>query len=96
MNQIQFLRLAIGDIDIKQVVRELQQQHIFIISKFDILSDIIVKHGFAFNDEKIKSKFIDTSREMLKAVLQHSDKEDEELYPFLQNKNVDIDFQRPG
>lgn len=85
--------LAIGEIDIKQVVRELQQQHIFIISKFDILADIIVKYGFTFNDEKTKNNFIETSKEMLNTVLQHAHKEDEELYPFLEDKNVNLDFQ---
>jgi len=85
--------LAIGELDIKQVVRDLQQQHIFIISKFDILSDIIVKYGFSFNDEKIKDRFIVTSKEMLNAALQHSHKEDEDLYPFLQDKNVNLDFK---
>ncbi len=76
------IALAIGELEIKQVVRELQQQHIFITSKFDILADIIIKHGFVFNDEKIRNKFIDTSKEMLGMVLQHSHKEDEKLYSF--------------
>jgi|GEM_PF-1440039 len=86
------IALAIGEIDIKQAVRDLQQQHILIIGKFDILADIVVKHGFAFTDEKIKSKFIETSKEMVNAVLQHGHKEDEELYPFLRDKNINLNF----
>jgi len=85
--------LAVGDLDIKLIVRELQQQHIFIISRFDIIADIILKYGFSFNDEKVKSKFIQSGKEMLESVLQHAHKEDEELFPFLEDKNVNIDFK---
>ncbi|MBU1124564.1 MAG: hemerythrin domain-containing protein [Candidatus Omnitrophica bacterium] len=85
------IALAIGDLEIKQVVRELQQQHIFIISRFDIIADIIMKYGFSLNNE-MKNKFIETSKEMLGAVLQHAQKEDKELFPFLEDKNVDLNF----
>ena len=87
------IALAVGDLEIKQVVRELQQQHIFIISRFDIIADIIVKYGFSFYDDKVKSKFIQTAREMLELVLQHAHKEDIELFPFLEDKKVNIDFK---
>ena len=86
--------LAIGDLEIKQMIRELQQEHILIISKFDIMSDIIFKHGFSFHDEKTKNKFIEISREMLGLILQHARKEDTELLPYLEDKgiNIKIDF----
>jgi hemerythrin-like domain-containing protein len=84
------IALAIGDLEIKQIVRELQQQHIIIISKFDIIIDIISKHGFSFHDERTKNKFIEVSKEMLGLILQHAHKEDTELFPYLEDRGIDI------
>jgi len=87
------IALTIGGIEIKQVVRELQQHHIIALSKFDIMADLIVKHGFYFQDEEIKNKFIAAAKGLLEVTLQNARKEDAELYPFLVDKKVKLDFK---
>lgn len=87
------IALAIGELEIKQVVRELQQHHIIAISKFDIMSDLIIKHGFSFQNDEVKNRFIDAAKEMLEVTLQNARKEDEELFPFLIQKEVKLDFK---
>ncbi len=84
------LALAVSDLEFKKVVRDLQQQHIVIIGKLDILNDIIMKHGFSFVSDKVKDDFIRTSREMIEIMLQHSRTEDTEFYPFLKEKDIRI------
>lgn len=81
--------LAVGDLEFKKIVRELQQEHIAIIGKFDVLTDIILKHGFSF-DEEVKGSFIGVSREMIEMMFKHSRKEDAEFYPYLEQKDVRI------
>jgi iron-sulfur cluster repair protein YtfE (RIC family) len=87
------IALVIGDLGIKQVVRELQQQHIMAVGKFDIMADLILKYGFSFPDENIKGRFIDTVKEMIEVVLENARKEDEVLFPFLLDKQVELDFK---
>ncbi len=87
------IALVIGDLGVKQVVRELQQQHIMAMSKFDIMTDLLLKYGFSFSDEKIKERFIDTAKEMIEVVLENARKEDEALFPFLLDKQVELDFK---
>ena len=88
------IALVLGELEIKQVVRELQQQHIMAMSKFDIMSDLVVKYGFSFPNEEIKNKFIDAAKEMLEITLQNARKEDEELFPFLIERGVEVDFKQ--
>ena len=90
------IALVIGELEIKQIVRELQQEHIFILSKYDKLKDIIFKHGFCFRDEGIKNEFIGTAKEIIGLLLKHARKEDQELFPYLREKgvNINIDFQK--
>jgi len=90
------IALAIGDLNYKQIVRELQMQHILIISKFDIIADIIFRYGFSFTDEKIKNEFIRVSKEMIGLILQHAQKEDADLFPFLENKGIKLDLRNGG
>ena len=87
------IALAIGELEIKQVVRELQQHHIIAISKFDVMADLIVKHGFSFPNEQTKNKFIDAAKEMLEITLQNARKEDAELYPFLIAKEIKLNLK---
>lgn len=82
--------LAVGDLNFKKIIRDLQQQHIVIIGQFDILNDIILKYGFSFVDDKVKDEFIKVSREMIEIMLRHSRKEDTEFYPFLEAKDIRI------
>ncbi len=92
-HQVFPIALAIGELPIKQVVRELQQQHIAAIAKFDAMSDVVIKHGFSFPDETIKDKFINATKEMIELVLKNAQLEDEKLYPFLEDKRVMLDFK---
>ena len=84
------IALTIGELQIKQFVRDLQQQHIGIVAKFDVMADLVLRHGFSFPDEAIKDKFIDATKEMIELVLKHAQLEDEKLYPFLENKQVKL------
>ena len=94
-NRIFGIVLIIGDLEIKQTVRTLQQEHIFILSKFDKIKEIVFKHGFSFHDQKVKDEFIALSKEIITLLLQHARKEDEELLPYLEEKGIkmDIDFK---
>lgn len=87
--------LMIGELEIKQIVRELQQEHIIILSKYDQLKDIVLKHGFSFQDEKIKEDFVRLSKEMIELTLRHARKEDEKLFPWVESKgiNMRVDFK---
>jgi len=87
------IALVIGELEIKSVVRELQQQHIRAIAKFDVMADFVLKHGFSFPDDAMKDKFIDATKEMIELVLQNAQLEDEKLFPFLENKQVELDFE---
>jgi hemerythrin-like domain-containing protein len=87
------IALALGELEIKQVVRELQQHHIIALSKFDIMSDLVVKHGFIFPDEEIKNKFVGAAKEMLEITLQNARKEDTELFPFLISKGIKLNLK---
>ena len=95
-HQVFPIALAVGELEIKQVVRDLQQQHIMAIAKFDIMADFILKHGFSFPDDAIKDKFIDTTKEMIELVLKNAQLEDDKLYPFLEDKQVRLDFKGAG
>ena len=85
--------LVIGDLKIKQIVRDLQKQHIDAMARFDVIRDLALKHGFSFPDENTKSKFVDTMKEMIEIVLQNARLEDEALYPFLKEKKPDLTFK---
>jgi hemerythrin-like domain-containing protein len=87
------IALVIGELEIKQIVRDLQQEHIFILSKFDKLKDIIFKHGFSFHDQELKKEFIGLSKEIIGLFLQHARKEDNKLYSYLENKGMNIKFK---
>ena len=89
------IALVIGELEIKSVVRELQQQHIRAIAKFDVMTDFVLKHGFSFPDDAMKEEFIEATKEMIELVLQNAQLEDEKLYPFLEKKQValELDFE---
>jgi GTP-binding protein EngB required for normal cell division len=82
--------LVIGELEIKQVVRELQQEHILILSKLDKLKDIIFKYGFSFYDEKVEGEFMGLAKEAIELLLKNARKEDEELFPYLEEKGMNI------
>jgi len=84
------IALAIGELEIKQVVRDLQQQHIAAIAKFDVMADLVLKHGFSFPDDAMKDKFIDATKEMIELVLQNAQLEDDKIFPFLEDKQVKL------
>lgn len=84
------IALAVGELDFKKTIRELQQEHIGIIAKFDVLAEIILKHGFSFEDEMVKNEFISVSREMIEMMFKHARKEDTDFFPYLERKNIKI------
>jgi len=89
-NNLFSMALVIGELEIKQVVRELQQEHILILSKLDKLKDIIFKYGFSFYDEKVEGEFMGLAKEAIELLLKNARKEDEELFPYLEEKGMNI------
>ncbi|MFH0940569.1 MAG: hemerythrin domain-containing protein [Candidatus Omnitrophota bacterium] len=88
------IALVIGELEIKQIVRELQIEHIRFFSSYDTLKDIVLKHGFSFEDENVKESFIRAAMEIIELVLPHARKEDEKLFPYLRTKGIDIDLSK--
>ncbi len=84
--------LAAGEPEIKQVVKELQQEHIVILGKYNELKDIVLRHGFSFQDEKVKDGFFALSKKIIELILRHARKEDEKLIPWLKSKDLDIEL----
>ncbi|UCC94890.1 MAG: hemerythrin domain-containing protein [Candidatus Omnitrophota bacterium] len=85
--------LTIGELNIKLITRELQQEHISILSKLDQLKDIIFKYGFILRDERVKDEFVGLSREIIGLFLQHARNEDEKFYPCLSQMSVKTDVE---
>jgi len=85
--------LVVGDTKIKEIVRDLQHEHISMLSIWDKINDIILKHGFSFSDEKIKEEFASLTNRMLELFIPHARKEDEELFPYLEDKGMNIDLK---
>jgi len=83
--------LAMGELEYKQVVRELQQEHIVMHSRLDEVKDIVLKHGFSFKDEKTKDRFIGLSKIILELLIMHARKEDEKLFPYVIKKGYITD-----
>ncbi len=84
------MALAVGDLEFKKMIRQLQIQHILMIGNFDVLADIVLHHGFHFEDEKVKKQFVDTASEIIETMLQHAQIEDERLYAYLRSKGVSL------
>ena len=86
--------LVAGEPEIKQVVSELQQEHIVILGKYHKLKDIVLKHGFSFQDEEVKDDFVGLSKDIIGLILHHARKEDEKLIPWLESEgiNIKVDF----
>ena len=87
--------LATGEPEIKQLVRELQREHIVILAKYNELKDIALKHGFSFQDENVRDDFVALSKKIIGFILHHAQKEDEKLIPWLEGKgiNIKLDFK---
>ncbi len=87
--------LATEEPEIKQLVGELQQEHIVILAEYNELKDIVSKHGFSFQDEKVKDDFVALSKKIIGLILGHAQKEDEKLVPWLESKgiNIKLDFK---
>lgn len=82
--------LVTGEPEIKQLIRELQQEHIVILGKYNELKDIVLKHGFSFQNEKVKDDFVRLSKKIIELILRHARKEDERLIPWLESKGISI------
>lgn len=82
--------LATGEPEIKQLVGELQQEHVVILAKYNELKDTALKHDFSFQDEKVKDDFVTLSKKIIELILHHAQKEDEKLIPWLESKGINI------
>lgn len=89
--------LIIGDMKIKEIVRNLQHEHISMLSIWDKINGLVLKHGYSFSDEKTKEEFAILVNRMLEFIILHARKEDEELFPYLEDKgaNIDLKFKKP-
>lgn len=81
---------SLGDSEFKQLAEELRAEHVAMTKNFDVLVDIVVQHGFHFTEEQIKQRFVKTSKALIQAMLAHADKEDAELYPFIQENGIQL------
>ncbi|MFH1227492.1 MAG: hemerythrin domain-containing protein [Planctomycetota bacterium] len=82
--------LVLGNMQIKQAVRELQHEHITMLGKMDVLKEVILKLGFSINDEQVKDEFVRLSKDIIELIILHARKEDEELFPYLENIDEDL------
>jgi hemerythrin-like domain-containing protein len=82
--------LALGDLELKQLVRQLQAEHIRMIGSFDVLADMIVHHGFHFQEEALKKQFAATANDIIEMMLPHVRVEDARLYAFLRDQGVSL------
>ena len=87
--------LAGDNLKAKQVIRELQHEHIRILSIYDEIKDIVLNNGFYLKDKKAKDRFAGLVEEMVEFFLNHARKEDERLFPLFVGRNIkiNIDFQ---
>lgn len=84
--------LAGDDLKIKRTIRELQHEHIRLMSIYDEIKDIVINNGFDLSNKKIKEKFVGLVEEMIEFFLEHARKEDERLFPLLAGRNVKINL----
>jgi len=81
--------LMIGSAEEKQVIRELQQEHVRILDKVAQFNDLFFSDGYRSKD---LLKIMEThrcSQEVISSVIQHARKEDKELIPVLKKyKNI--------
>jgi hemerythrin-like domain-containing protein len=82
------MALILGDLEFKKMVRQLQIDHIRMIGGFDVLVDIVLHHGFHFEDEDLKKQFVTTANEIIELMFHHVQVEDTRLYPFLRSQGV--------
>lgn len=82
--------LVIGDLKIKKIVRDLQKEHIDVFSEMDKIKDIVIKPGFSFKDKEVRDEFVRISKNALEKIIIHARKEDNELFPYLESKVVDL------
>lgn len=82
--------LALGDLEFKKIIRQLQIEHIRMIGGFDVLVDIVLHHGFHFEDENLKKQFVSASSDIIETMLHHAQTEDDHLYSFLRNQGVSL------
>jgi hemerythrin-like domain-containing protein len=82
--------LALGDLEFKKMIRQLQIEHIRMIGGFDVLVDIVLHHGFHFEDENLKKQFVTTASDIIETVLHHAQVEDTRLYSFLRTQGVSL------
>ena len=82
--------LALGDLEFKKMVRQLQTEHIRMTGSFDVLADMIVRHGFHFQEEDLKKQFVSAASDIIEMMLPHVRVEDARLYPFLRAQGVPL------
>jgi hemerythrin-like domain-containing protein len=80
--------LAMGDLEFKKMVRQLQVEHILMIGNFEVMTDIIVHHGLHFQEEELKKKFVCAASGIIETMIPHARTEDARLYAFLRKQGV--------
>jgi iron-sulfur cluster repair protein YtfE (RIC family) len=84
--------LAGDNLKVKQFIRELQHEHVRILSIYDEIKDIVLGNGFSLKDKKTRDRFVGLVKEMVEFFLNHARKEDEYLFPLFVGRNIKLDL----
>jgi small nuclear ribonucleoprotein (snRNP)-like protein len=79
-------------LELRQVVRNLQQQHVVILGKFDDIANLILDDAVSLPDKAIKDRLVKETNEVFEMLLEHARLEDEKLYPYLEGRQVAVSF----
>lgn len=81
--------LKSGTLKEKYLIRELQLEHNQTLVKVDQFKDLISSYGYQPIGVQIK-EIIKHSREIIEMMLQHTRKEDKELFPMLKKYEINL------
>lgn len=81
--------LKSGTLKEKHLIRELQLEHNQTLVKVDQFKDLISSYGYQPIGVQIK-EIIKHSREIIEMMLQHTRKEDKELFPMLKKYEINL------
>ncbi len=81
-----------GNLKTKRLVRELQHEHINILSVYDEIKDIILNKGFVINDGEARERYVGLVKELLELFLDHARKEDENLFPVCEARHIKVNL----
>lgn len=81
--------LKSGTLKEKHLIRELQLEHNQTLGKVDQFNDLISSYGYQPIGVQIK-EIMKHSREIIEMMLQHTRKEDKELFPMLKKYEINL------